>query len=405
MRLSACSAALVTLFSVSAFAQTPAETPPPPVPPAGAPPVLAQTPPPVMPAMAPPAAAPPAPAPAPAWNAVMKEELLVDTYYMYNFTGSNSLIPPTGRNYDTQSNSFTMNYAKAAFEVDADPVTVRADIGYGALAALLGGPAGPYSVAIQQAYTSLKIPGTQLSVDLGRFNTTAGAEVIEANRNWMYSRSMLFFVIPVHHTGLRLNLKINDMVSIQGTVANGIFADMPDNNKDKTYGFSITVTPLPTTSIVATTYFGKEGTTGTTDDPTHFVGDLVISHNVSDKLGLNLNIDYVKGLIASGTTPGDSAKYVFGASLMARYVIHDNLNVAARVEYLKDKGLYIDPTGDGQEYEGTVMAGVPFAGHFEARAEIRGDFAKNEAYFKGPMNTDPKKSQVTGTVAFLGFIQ
>jgi hypothetical protein len=366
-----------------------------------------------MPAAPPAAAAPgtaiapaPAPAAAPAWNAVMKEELLVDSYYMYNFTGANSLIPPTGRVYDTQSNSFTMNYAKVALEVDADPVTVRADIGYGQLASLLGsGTAGPYAVGIQQAYTSLKIPFTQLSVDLGRFNTTAGAEVIEANRNWMYSRSMLFFVIPVHHTGLRLNLKINDMVSIQGTLANGIFNDMPDNNKQKTAGFSVTVTPLSTTSIVATTYFGKEGTTGTTSDPTHFTGDLVISHNVSDKLGLNLNIDYVKGLIAAGMNPGDSAKYVFGASLMARYVILDNLNVAARVEYLKDKGLYIDPNGDGQEYEGTVMAGVPFAGHFEARAEIRGDFAKNEAYFKGPMNTDPKKSQVTGTVAFLGFIQ
>ncbi|MEP6655534.1 MAG: outer membrane beta-barrel protein [Myxococcales bacterium] len=331
----------------------------------------------------------------------MKEELLVDSYYMYNFKADPSNTPPGGRVYDTQSNSFTLNYAKVGLEVDADPVTVRADIGFGQLAALLGGAAGPYSTAIQQAYASLKIPGTQLTLDMGRFNTTAGAEVIEANRNWLYSRSMLFYIIPVHHTGLRASYKINDMVGVQATLANGIFADMPDNNTPKTVGLSVSVAPLPTTAFVLTGYLGKEGATGTTSDPQHLTIDFVASHNVSDQFGLNLNIDYVKGKTAT-MTPGDSSSYAFGASLMARYVLDEHVNVAARGEFIKDKGIFLDP--DGQEYEGTAMIGFPFAGHLEIRAELRGDFAKNAIFMKNANPADASKSQFTGTLAFLGFI-
>ena len=330
----------------------------------------------------------------------MKEELLVDSYYMYNFSGNTpgdkSRTVPTGRNYDQLSNSFTLSYAKVALEVDADPVTVRADLGYGTLASLIsGGSPGTSAFAAQQAYASLKVPGTQLSIDMGRFNTTAGAEVIEANRNWIYSRSMLFFVIPVTHTGLRLNFKVNDMVSLQGTVANGLTNDQPDNNAAKTGGLSVSIAPLPTTSIIATTYFGKEGLQGA-EGPTKFTGDLVVAHNVSDQLGLNLNIDYVKL----------GAANLIGLAVMARYVASEHLFVAGRGEFLKDKGIYLDPV-DGQEYEVTGTLGMPFAGHFEIRAELRGDFAKNAVFNHAnpPALPDPKKSQFTGTLAFLGFIQ
>jgi Putative beta-barrel porin-2, OmpL-like. bbp2 len=407
MRLVASAVALSLLVSASASVLA-EDAPPPPAPvPAEMPPPAPMAPPPV--AVTAPAVVTPAPtqaaAPAaPAWNVVMKEELLVDTYYMYNFSGDPSRTSPTGRVYDDQSNSFTLNYAKVAFEVDADPVTVRADLGYGTLASLISGGSprtGSSAFAVQQAYASLKLPGTPLSIDMGRFNTTAGAEVIEANRNWIYSRSMLFFIIPVTHTGARLNLKINDMVSVQATIANGIGNDQPDGNSAKTGGLSIAIAPLPTTSIIATTYFGKEGPTGSMSDPVHFTGDLVVSHNVSDQFGLNLNIDYVKGLPA-GMAPGDSASYAFGVAAMARFVANEHLNLAGRLEFMKDKSIYLD--ADGQEYEGTVSVGVPFAGHLEVRAEIRGDFGKNPVFFKGPAVTDTQKNQFTGTLAFLGFI-
>lgn len=331
----------------------------------------------------------------------MKEELLVDSYYMYNFTGANTRVGPSYRNYDTQANSFQLSYAKIGLEVDADPVTVRADLGYGELARLISSPSSPpangaSSFAAQQAFVSLKMPGlSALSIDFGRFNTTAGAEVIEANRNWIYSRSLLFGIIPVTHTGLRLNYKINDMVSVQGSVVNGISNDAPDNNAEKTYGLSVAVAPLPTTSIIATAYIGKEpaGAGATATNLTRTTIDLVVAHNVSDQFGLNLNFDYVKW--------GDPK--ALGFSLMGRFVASEHLTLAARGEFLRDNGILVGSPDTGVNVmEGTLTLGLPFAGHFEARAELRGDFSGEAIFVTG--DPENKKQQFTGTVAFLGFI-
>lgn len=378
------------------------------VPPPGAPPVMVETAPPApAPIMTPPVVSPvvPVAAAAPAPASVLKQELLVDSYYMYNLSGGNSMIPPSLRNYDLQSNSFTLNYAKFAFQVDSEFVTVRADLGYGQLASLIsGGTIGTSAFAAQQAYASLRIPGvTQLSIDFGRFNTTAGAEVIEANRNWLYSRSLLFFIIPVTHTGVRLNYKVSDMLSLQASLVNGIFNDQPDNNSDKTFGGSVAITPASTTSIIATAYLGREAAEGSDPNPYRFTGDLVIAHNFSDKLGVNFNYDYVK--------VGDT--YVTGGSLMGRLGLAEHLNLAARGELLLDHGFLFAPVpgmdiSNTTVYEGTLMLGVPFGGHFEARAEFRGDFA-SEAVFITDVDamgdaSEFEDKQFTGTIAVMGFI-
>jgi len=377
--------------------------PPPPPPPA---PVVEAAPPAAVPVVAaPPAPAnPPAATPAapPAWNTVMKEELLVDSYYMINFngfkSGQNSLVPAAGRVFDTQSNSFTMNYAKIGLEVDSDPVTVRADLGYGYLGSVVQG-GSPTSAAflVQQAFAALKLPGTPLTLDMGRFVTGAGAEVIEANKNWLYSRSYLFGQIPFYHTGARLTAKVNDQFSAQLTVANSQNSPAdPDVNSNKVVGLQLTITPLSTTSIIATGYFGKEGPQGAEGD-NKVTLDLVASHNLSDVFGLNLNFDYIK--------LGDF--HVTGAALMARYVASEHVALALRGEFVNTKP---GAGADSVNYEeGTVGVAFPFAGHFEARVEVRGDFA-GQPIFPGanPTMANPlgegAKNQFTGTVAFLGFM-
>lgn len=362
-----------------------------------------------------PVAAPMAPvaeaAPAAPWYSVIKTELLADSYYMWNFSQDQSLAGTSGRNFDLQTNSFTLNYAKVGLQVDVDPISVRVDLGYGHTGAIinagsgavsgyspptaeqaLAAPSGPagflYGNAfiIQQAFASLRVPGTALSIDFGKFVTTAGAEVIEANKNWLYSRSLLFYVIPLLHTGARANLKVNDMVTVQGSIVNGINND-PDNNSAKTGGLSIAITPMPTTNIIATSYFGKEGPQGAAG-PWKITGDLVLAHNVSDAFGLNLNVDYVKVGEANLT----------GASLMGRYVAAEHFILAARGEFVSDKGIFFGSTAASRTsiYEGTVMAGFPFAGgKYEARAEVRADMAAEPVFFN-------KDNQVTGTVAVLG---
>jgi hypothetical protein len=402
--------AIAVVLPVRAFAQTP--PPPAPVveaaPPAPPPDPTPPPPPPppaeasAMPVTAP--MAPPAPDNAPTvadkpWYQMVTLEGLVDSFYMLNLghldNAADSLTSPALRNFDLASNSFTLNYAKVGLGLTADPVSFRLDLGYGHTGALINGASGLESAMagaalygnaffVQQAFASLALG--QLTIDMGKFVTTAGAEVIEANKNWLYSRSLLFFAIPLVHTGLRLNFKVNDMLTLQASAVNGVNND-PDNNANKTFGFSAALAPLPTTSVVATAYFGRRGAVGMEGNTGMFL-DLVASHNVSDKLGLNFNFDYVRM---------NANSWMAGGSLMGRLVINDNLVFAGRGEVLKDNAYMVGMLPDTMIYEGTLMLGFPFAKHFEARVEGRGDFSADPVF-------NGEDSQFTGTLAFLGYM-
>ena len=123
-------------------------------------------------------------------------------------------------------------------------------------------------------------------------------------------------------------------------------------------------------------------------------------------MGLNLNFDYIKW--------GDSN--AVGVAAMAHFVAAEHLTFSARGEFLKDKGILFPPAMGVMPvseslFEGTLNAGIPFAGHFEARVELRGDFAGDPIFPGGDvtqvglMSVDAgKKNQFTGTIAFLGFL-
>ena len=142
-------------------------------------------------------------------------------------------------------------------------------------------------------------PVKGLTIDFGKFVTTAGAEVIEANKNWLYSRSIAFFNIPLLHNGFRAGYKVNDMLSLQLSVVNGWngVGINPDITGAKTYGASVNVTVPGGLNIVGTTYIGKNEAIcrrlGRASPDTRILGDLVVAYAMG-ALGLNLNFDYVK---------------------------------------------------------------------------------------------------------------
>jgi hypothetical protein len=408
MRLCASVIAIAVLSPLSAFAQEPPPGAPPAVPP-GAPPAVVEAAPP--PAPAPVVAAPPATpagtpaavaaAPAKTWKDLITIDGLVDSYYMYNLAPpsgtNNSLTTPGGyRSFDVNSNTFTLNYAKIGIGMSADNVALRMDLGYGAMGNVINGFPGPgiapmgVPAAIgspfvaQQAFVSLT-PVTNFTIDLGKFATTAGAEVIEANKNWLYSRSMLFFNIPLVHTGLRLNYKVNDMVSVQGSVVNGWNGQgfEVDGNSAKTYGLNAVLTLPGGIGIIPTIYVGKE--TGSTS--TRFLGDLVATYTMG-ALGLNLNFDYVKD-------SGAMIDPFLGVALMGHYTVSDHLNVTGRVEYTQLTAASGATAQKNEEV--TVGIACPMAGHFEVRPELRADFASPSTL------PGAKSSQFTALVAGLAY--
>ena len=371
-------------------------------------------PPPPPPPEAPPAApvavaAPMAPA-APAAGPKFTWGGLVDMYYMYLLNPadmSSTMEGTVGRAFDTNTNSFTTNLAMLSLNAAMDPVAFQLDMGYGAMGSIInnaqvGGmlPASPVpgSFVLLQAYgtiTAMTNGPMALTFDFGKFYTTAGAEVIPANKNWLYSRSLLFNAIPLLHTGARVNLKVNDMVSLQGSVVNG-WNDDPDVNAWKTVGLSASVTINPMVSLIGTTYFGKEAPQnamgvplGSTPNDLRLLVDIVAALTLSDKLGINVNADYIK---AFDNVADD---YLIGVAAMARYVINDHVNVAARGEWVRQH--IADANADAME--GTVMVGFPVGKNFELRPEFRIDHLFQDATF----TNNGKSDQITGTLAALTY--
>jgi hypothetical protein len=409
MRLSSTVLALSLVYPLAAHAQ--AETAAPPAaeaPTTEAAPAPAPEPAPAPAPVAEPAPAVAAPAPAPAAPApiVFGWEGLVDAYYLYNFTGDPKTQGPLYRQFDTNANSFTMNYAKLGVHADTDMVTLRMDlaVGHGAAAinaGSLGMSGGGGATAggeesmlygnglfVQQAYAEVR-PEEHISIDAGRFVTSAGAEVIEANKNWLYSRSLLFYGIPLLHTGLRVNLAALGTIAspelvISLQLVNGWNND-PDNNSDKTFGLNVTYTPPDAgLTAAATTYIGKE----VAGSDTRMVIDALVTKDIGD-ISVGANVDYFK--IGSANW--------FGVAAMGRYILSDAFNLAARAEYLKSKNGAYMPV-DGSMYEVTGQAAWTVDKHYELRFEVRADMSDKEIFMKG---TEAKKQQVTGLVAALAY--
>jgi hypothetical protein len=227
-------------------------------------------------------------------------------------------------------------------------------------------------------------PVDNLTIDFGKFVTTAGAEVIEANKNWLYSRSILFFNIPLLHTGIRAGYKVNDMVSVQGSIVNGWNGQgfEVDTNSNKTFGASASITAPNGLSVIPTIYFGKEfGSTAW-----RFLGDLVAAYTMGP-LGINFNFDFVKD---SNIGPDP----FIGASLMGRYSVNDHFAGTLRGEFANTK--IVPGAAATNLWEITLGGAVPMAGRFEFRPEFRYD-GSDVAGLNG------KKSQLTLLGAFLAW--
>ena len=336
-------------------------------------------------------------------------EALVDAYYLYNFTGDPKTEGPRLRQFDTTANNFALNYAKLGVHADTDLVSFRMDLGGGHTAAIINAASAGNSAAgsvatqtdtaslygngflVQQAFATVRIT-PQVSLDAGKFVTSASAEVIESNKNWLYSRSLLFFGVPLLHTGLRINaapigtLAAPELVlSLQ--IVNG-WNNAPDINSDKTYGINVTYTPanMGLTASV-TSYIGKE----VAGSDTAVLVDGVFLKDIGN-LSVGVNLDYFK----VGTP------YWLGVAGMGRYILNDSFTLAARAEYLKSKNGYsLGATAlDGSLYEFTGMGAWTVGKHYELRLEIRADMSNQEIFDKGGT---ARKNQVTGLLGALAY--
>ena len=205
---------------------------------------------------------PPQPAPS-VWSVGPVEfSGLVDGYYSYN---SNHPVSRQNqlRNFDFNANQFSLNMAKLSLSHSPDPIGFQVDFGFGrAFDVIHASEQAPQIFQyLEQVYVSVKPAQAKgFEVDFGEFVTSAGAEVIETNNDWNYSRSLLFsWAIPYYHFGLRTSMPLTKSFTAGFQVVNG-WNNIEDNNSGKTIAVTGVYTkPKFTWSNTLLRWAGEDG--------------------------------------------------------------------------------------------------------------------------------------------------
>jgi hypothetical protein len=340
---------------------------------------------------APEATAPPE-AQAPVKPAPIEVTSFVDTYYGYFFNKPTGNVPL--RNFDTKHNTFSLGLVGVSAEqkvTTANRLGFRLDLRAGPTAELVNAaePGGlEFLKNIEQAYGSYLF-GSKLQVDVGKFVTAAGAEVIETKDNWNYSRSLLFaLAIPYYHAGVRATVPVNDKVSFSGMLVNG-WNDVVDNNSGKTWGLNATLKPSAKLTLVQNFIGGPEQKDDTHDK--RFLTDTVLTVTPTDKLSLMANYDYGKDTVA-----GTGVKWQ-GIALYARVQATPWWALTPRFEWFDDTNGFA--TGTAQKVkEFTITTEQKLRGNLLTRVEYRRDFSNQPFFTKNGL---PKKSQDNITVGLI----
>jgi hypothetical protein len=217
-----------------------------------------------------------------------------------------------------------------------------------------------------------------LTLQVGKMNTLAGAEVAQVVSNTNTTRSILFAFEPVTHTGVRATYAASDTVSLMIGVNNG-WTNSQDtaDASDKTVEAGISFTPSKALVWTLQGYYGRDtnnyGVKGN-------VGllDTVLTWNATSALSLVGSVDYGT---AQSTSTTSSATW-WGAAGYVNFAINDLWRVSLRGEYFDDTDGYLtrnfDPVtltgGVSQKLkEVTVTFGYDPSKNFEFRVEGRYD--------------------------------
>ena len=179
-----------------------------------------------------PAAAPGAAPPGPSLAGLLGPTTLsgfVDVYYGQNFNNPSSQTNGF-RFFDGATNQFGLNLLELVVDKAPEATNSRTGyhvaLGFGQAINTVNGSepkAGlGFDQYLKEAYFSYLAPvGKGLQVDVGKFVTPAGGEVIETKDNWNYSRGLLFtWAIPYYHFGMRAKYVFNDKYSLTGFFVN-----------------------------------------------------------------------------------------------------------------------------------------------------------------------------------------
>jgi hypothetical protein len=309
----------------------------------------------------------------------------VEASYLYDWKN-----PPAGAGtqltqWGQPQNSFEFNAAKLELGRATDgsgTAGFQLDLLWGENAAVLS---GGDDVWVQQAYVSYDYEGVELQ--MGRFETILGAEVIDTPDNYNVTRGLLFvYAIPLWHQGILASGDLGEGLHWKAGIVNG--ANNATALTDRKGILANVGMAQEGFGIDLNWYYGaNDGVNANNLNPNGTVDnndmtqiyDLVMTMSPSDETDLWLNADWGTTENPTGTGGHDTWK---GISVGAAQQLSDKLQIAIRGEYFKDKrnsrGLpnlptETDPRADAELWSATVTANYQVTDNLLARFEYRHD--------------------------------
>jgi hypothetical protein len=321
----------------------------------------------------------------------------VTANYNHPYGNSNQL-----QNFDINYGQPLMSLVKATIDKSDKMIGIHVDAGFGETmrfihasdVAAIDHQALRY---FEQMYVIAKPNHTHgTEVDFGQFVTSAGAEVIEANANWNYSRSQLFaLAIPYYHFGFRTSTPITKVWTAGVQVVNA-WNTVWGNNNLKNVGITSALTlPKYTWSI---NYYVGPNHMGTTTGKRNLI-DTTLLLTPNSIVNVYINADYARD---NRITGGYDDWY--GLAAAAHIQVAKKFALSPRAEFFNDATGFA--TGTKQVLkEGTITGEYKYNDHLIARAEFRHD-ASDHKYFNrsssGQPLVDSMNTVTLGIMAILG---
>lgn len=351
------------------------------------------------------AAAAKAAAALPKWFDDLAVNAFVSTAYEYNAnrptTGTNSY-----RVFDFNDNSFNLDVAELVVQIAAskpNDAGFRVDFDAGnsipQITKTQDQTAAQFD--LKQAFASYIAPlGSGLRVDVGKFVTHLGYEVIEGydGYNDNYSRSILFgYAIPFTHTGVKASYAFSSKVAAMFEVVNG-WDLLRDNNHSKSLGAQLTLTPVGPLNVLFNWIGGPE--LPNDNHTMRNVFDVVAVLKATNWLTLGANGDYGIEDGTSRVNPGSDAKWK-GIAGYAVLALTDKFSVGLRGEtFHDDGGVRLGTDTPATLSEGTLTPTYKFTSHVLVRGEVRFDSANQPILAKRGTLSD-KQTTVAANVVFV----
>jgi len=166
-------------------------------------------------------------------------------------------VPFPSRVFDYYDRTPVLQNANVQAALNAGNLTGKLELSAGSDANIIQSWPGAFNgFDVTQAYLAYQLG--KLSVQGGKFETLAGAEVIESPSNLNISRSILFgFAVPFTHTGGRLTYAVTPHLNVIGGVNAG-WDEVRSTNGRLTAEYGLAFNPSSAISLAAQGYTGFE---------------------------------------------------------------------------------------------------------------------------------------------------